>query len=253
MTSTAGVPEPPEPAKGESHVERLRRLLEQPVTVDLQNVPLAAALESLGQQVKLGIVLDKATVAGLGLTGENETVTLKFTNARLKTVLRTALAQFNLTYVIDQDIVVATSEAVAHERQVRQRVSVDFDQLPLDRALRQLGRETGTNLVLDPRQAAKGKTPVTLRLDDVPLEVAVRLIAEVAGLRSVRQSNVLFITTKDVAAELKREEEGPAGSGVSLPSVVERVIHNMGAAAPGVPVAPAAPPPAANPNPNPGN
>src|SRR5262249_11970800 len=112
------------------------------------------------------------------------------------------------------------------DRQVGQRVTVDFDQVPLDKALQQLAKETGTNLVLDPRQAPKVKDAVTLKLDDVPLEIAVRLMAEMTGLRSVRQSNVLFVTTKEVAAELRKEEENAnrsANPGAN--AILERLIN----------------------------
>src|SRR5207245_10431160 len=44
-------------------------------------------------------------------------------------------------------------------------------------------------------------------LEDVSLETAVRLMAEMAGLRSVRMSNVMFVTAKAPAAELKADTE----------------------------------------------
>jgi type II secretory pathway component HofQ len=129
---------------------------------------------------------------------------------------------------VEQDIVLITSEPVAIERQVQQRVSVDFDQMPLDKALKQLSRETATNLVLDPRQAANIKDTVTLRLEDVPLEVVVRLMSEMAGLRSVRQSNVLFVTSKEVAAELRKEEENASQPVNSNPAaLLERLMGGL--------------------------
>ena len=50
-----------------------------------------------------------------------------------------------------------------------------------------------------PRSAIEGKAnaAVTLKLEDVPLETAVRLLSEVADLRAVRMSNVLFVTTPE--------------------------------------------------------
>ena len=45
-----------------------------------------------------------------------------------------------------------------------------------------------------PALGEKGKKAVTLKLEDVPLETAVRLLAEVADL-PVRSSNVLFVTS----------------------------------------------------------
>ena len=85
----------------------------------------------------------------------------------------------------------------------------------------QLSRETGVNLVIDPRHAGKVKETVTLKLDEVPLEIAVRLISEIAGLRSVRQANVIFVTSKEVAAELRKEE------GVGPESPVHPLIESI--------------------------
>ena len=77
----------------------------------------------------------------------------------------------------------------------------------LQKALRDLARETGANIVLDARQAKPAELPVTLRLTEVPLETAVRVLAESAGLRAVRMSNVLFVTSREVATEIRKEEE----------------------------------------------
>ena len=45
---------------------------------------------------------------------------------------------------------------------------------------------------------------MTLPLEDVPLETAVRLLAEMAGLKPVRVGNTLFVTKKEIAADLRR-------------------------------------------------
>ncbi len=48
---------------------------------------------------------------------------------------------------------------------------------------------------------------MTLHLEDVPLETAVRLLSEMAGLKPVRVGNVLFVTSKDNAAELRQDPD----------------------------------------------
>ena len=50
---------------------------------------------------------------------------------------------------------------------------------------------------------------MTLKLDDVPLESAVRLMAEVADLSVVRMSNVLFVTTPERAEKLRPTADAP--------------------------------------------
>ncbi len=236
-----------DPLKGEPAVEKFRRTLEQPLTVDFNGITLASAVEALRQQTKLNIVLDRASLQSMAINADDLRVTLKLHNVKLRTVLKQLLGQCNLSYVLDGDIMVITIDEVAIQRQVRQRVSLEFDKVPLERALKHLSRETATNLVIDPRQAAAGKSPITLTLEDVPLEVAVRLAAELAGLRSVRQGNVLFLTTKEVAAELRKQEE----SSPALPSYGNwmdriQILGGGGMAFPAggvpVPAVPAAPP-----------
>src|SRR5438309_2064829 len=65
------------------------------------------------------------------------------------------------------------------------------------------------NVVVDPRLKDKADAKVTLKLDDVPLETAVRLLAEVAELRAVRMNNVLFVTTPERAEKLRPDADGP--------------------------------------------
>ena len=237
-------------SKTEPPAVRLRKAFDQNVTVDFQGLTLSAALESLREQTKVNFVLDRATAAQLGVVADEMPVSLKLANVRLKTVLKQLLNQYNLSCVIDQDIVLVTSEQAAIDRQVRQRVSIDFNEVPFQQALRQLSRETNTNLVIDPRHTAKGKDPITLRLEDVPLEVAVRLMAEMVSLRSVRQANVLFVTTKEIAADLRREEDAAPANANAIPNLLDNV-RIMGNGWPVVPpaIAPAAP---AGPQPAPG-
>ncbi len=207
-----GVPKPEPRPPGESPAEKTRKALEQVHSVNLEGLTLTAAVHALSEMTKVQLLLDRTAVTNRGIEPDEQPVTLKLSNVKLRSILLALCGQFNLSFVIEQDLIVLTDEPTAVERQVRQRVSVDFDQVPLDKALRQLGRETACNLVLDPRQAAKAKEPISLTLEDVPLEVAVRLMAELVGLRSVRLANVLFVTTKENAAELRAEE--PAGSAV---------------------------------------
>jgi hypothetical protein len=109
--------------------------------------------------------------------------------------------------VILGDTVLVTSPELAIHRQMTQPVSMNLDQVQVATVLKQLAKDTATNLVLDPRKAKEAQVPLSLQLDDVPLETAVRLVAEVAGLKPVRMGNVIFVTTKDRATELRADPE----------------------------------------------
>jgi type II secretory pathway component GspD/PulD (secretin) len=93
---------------------------------------------------------------------------------------------------------------MAMMRQLKQHITVDVEKVELAKALEQLKRETATNIVLDAKAVKEGKTIVTLQIDDVPLETAVRLLAEMAGLKVVRNANVLYVTPRGNANELRK-------------------------------------------------
>jgi len=113
-------------------------------------------------------------------------------------------------------MVLITTEDMAIQRQMRQRINLNLDRVPLDEALGDLAKRTVTNLVLDGHVTKEAKATVSLKLHDVPLEVAVRLMANQAGLRPVRAGNVLYVTTKANAAELKGDGEASGGPGSNM-------------------------------------
>src|SRR5439155_26824057 len=71
-----------------------------------------------------------------------------------------------------------------------------------------LADSTGINVILDARVAEKaGKTPVTATLNGIPLDTAVRLLADMADLKAVAIDNALYVTTKPNAETLQAEQE----------------------------------------------
>ncbi len=100
-------------------------------------------------------------------------------------------------------------------------VNVAFDKKPLSEALKELARQSGMNVVLDPRAADKAKVAVTARLLNTPLDTAVRLLADMADLKPYAVDNLYFVTTPDNADRLRAEgtpkelppddAEGPPG------------------------------------------
>lgn len=235
-------------ADAQPPAEKLRKALDRTVSVTLSNVKLKEAFDHLHEQTKLNFVFDHATLRQMGFENDDDDnliFSINLKNVKLRTVLRTVLGQYNLGYVIVNDTVVITSADMAIYRQLRQTVTLDYDNIPLSTALKQLSRETAANLLLDPRVTKEAQAPVTMQLDEVPLETAVRLMAEMAGLKSARLGNVLFVTTEARADKLRADPEltmpNPSAEnvpmGLPLPNV--RAI-----AAPAAPAAPAPAPPA---------
>jgi type II secretory pathway component GspD/PulD (secretin) len=187
----------------------VRKALDQKINLDFSSQNFQEAIDHLRQKTKLNIVLDTFVVQnmGVGIPEVPTPVTLRSDGGKLRTALQNMLDRYQLTYVIVGDTVVITTEEFGYQRQMRQRVDVDAKEMPLAEVLKKLSDDTGANLVIDPRQADKAKTKITLQLDDVTLETAVRLLSEVADLSSVRVGNVLLITSEARADKIRKENQ----------------------------------------------
>ena len=123
-------------------------------------------------------------------------------DVKVGAALRTVLLPYNLTFVVIGNTVIVTTEDVAAARQMAQRINVHLDKVEFAAAMKQMARQTGVNLALDPRTEKEATARISLDAEDVPLETAVRLLSEMAGLKQCR-GNTLFVTKKEVAAEMR--------------------------------------------------
>jgi type II secretory pathway component HofQ len=248
VLSLTAAPAAPVPARdeksGETPAEKVRKALDQNIAnLEIDNQQLMLALEQLREETKITFVLDRTTIAQtMGLDVDNGApVRAKLQNVKARTALRNILNQYSLSYAIVGDSIVISSEEMAVYRQLKQRVSLDLDRVPAEKALRGLARETATNLLVDNRAQKDAQNAVSLQVDDVPLETAVRLIAEAAGLKPVRMGNVLLVTTKAHATELRSEPDLAPSPRVLNPDM----NPPPGIALPGLgPAVPPVPPPA---------
>ena len=214
---------PSTPAQRESDLTALRaremhHKLASPVTLEkgLDNVPFNDAREFLQDRYDVTIVIDSnafETDYGLDKVPEFKVSLPKMVGVRLSTVLRMLAVQFNGTYLVRSDHILITTPL--HTRpeywkagypQLVPGVDAEFDKRPLSEALRKLAQLTGINIVLDARVGEKGKAAVTATLTNAPLDTAVRLLADMAGLRSVAVDGALYVTTKKNAEQWKTEK-----------------------------------------------
>src|SRR5262245_19427801 len=225
-----------ESARKETPADALRKALDFGITLELADAPMADALRQLGEMAKVNIIWDRNVVFG---NPDEMMVSIKAKETKLRSVLLTLTSQHGLSFgIVGDHILVGTEEAVNY-RQLRQRVRVQFDGEALPKALTDLSMQTGANIVLDPRAQKLAEThKVILKLDDVPLESAVRLMAEVAGLKPVRVGNVLFVTTEDRAEKLKADPDS-APPREAAPVASPMVLPAGPPSAPAVPPAPA--------------
>ncbi len=199
---------PEAPAKDAGPAENLKKQLDQNVTLEINDQSLSAAINQIREQTKINFVVDKLTIQQMGMDPEQMLVNTKLKDVKARTALRAVLSPYNLGYAIIGDTVLVSTDDMAMYRQLHQRVNIDLEKVTLGAALKKLSKDTAANVLLDPRVAAKDAgAAVTLQMEDVPLETAVRLMSEMAGLKPVRVGNVLFVTTKIHANEIRADEQ----------------------------------------------
>jgi RNA polymerase sigma factor (sigma-70 family) len=87
-------------------------------------------------------------------------------------------------------------------------VVVSFDKTPIDEALKEIATSTGYNIVVDSRKGDKEKGPrVTADLNNVPVDTAVRILADMADMGVAHLDNVLYVTTKENAEKLQKGKD----------------------------------------------
>jgi hypothetical protein len=133
----------------------------------------------------------------------------------LRKILQRVPAGSGALYRIRKNqIEITTSKAVraelgiAKDRPLLPLVMETYTQMALVGALNRLADASGYNVVLDARCQEKGNTAVTARLNNVPVDTAVRVLADMAGLSVVRLDNVLYVTSPENARRLQAEQAG---------------------------------------------
>jgi type II secretory pathway component GspD/PulD (secretin) len=229
-----------------SPAEKIKKQLDQTTTLEIADQPLSLALNQIREQTKINFVIDRFTIQQMGMDPEQMPVSAKLKDVKVRSALRSVLSPYNLGYAIIGDTVLISTDDMVMLRQMRQRVSVDLDKVDLAAALKKLSKETATNLMLDARVGKEAKAEVSLQLEDVPLETAVRLVAEMGGLKPVKVGNVLFVTTKALATDMRNDPDlSQPIPGQPIPG---QPVPGFPGAPPGLPVAPGIVPGAAVPN-----
>ena len=205
-----GAPIPVKESANAGPAAKLRLALDETGDVVFEGKTLTDVAAYFKSKLKAEVHFDQNALMALGIDPSAAMFTVKSRNAKIREGLKSVLASANLSYgIVGGNLYIGTEEMVI-QQQMRQRVSLDGEPTSFSAVLKSLAGETGANLVLDPRIEEKAKNAaVKLKLDDVPLETAVRLTAEVAGFGAVRLSNVLFVTSEERAEKLKAIADPP--------------------------------------------
>jgi RNA polymerase sigma factor (sigma-70 family) len=148
--------------------------------------------------------------------------------ARLDIVLNKILSRLPsesgaITIIRKGMIEVTTQKAVKAElgipedRPLLPLVYEEFADRPLAPALRKLATASGFSVVLDRQAAGVKDAKVTADFQNVPVDTAVKVLADLADLGVVRLDNVLYVTSREKAARLQAEQTPPSPAKLVAP------------------------------------
>jgi RNA polymerase sigma factor (sigma-70 family) len=227
----------------------LRRKLQEPLAIEgMDNVPFKDVLQYFSDRLDVPIRFDYQAFARLGVKNpdkvfEQPVQLPKSSTVAFGVILRDVLAVLGHPEIpgLDYGLLVKRGQLVivplVQFRDAPQGpeddgfdrntaialftdpVQITADGKPLSEVLKELADETGANIVLDARVKEKGKVPISLTLQDAPLDTVVRLLADLAELKSVALDNILYVTTADNAERIRTEQESAAKKRKLTPKV----------------------------------
>jgi hypothetical protein len=106
---------------------------------------------------------------------------------------------------------ITTAREASLQNRLKQKVVLILVDRPLEDALDELFEQTGAGVTVDARAAEKAHKPLTAKLVNVSLGAAVRILADLAGLKSTIVDDGLYITTPEHCAELEKDARGLKG------------------------------------------
>jgi hypothetical protein len=223
-------------ARQQKRTEFLIHALQSPLVIDKAiESPLKEVLDYLQDatsppesredpRLRVQIIVDDS--AFKALRGDNFRIDDEIARVRsspaisLEAVLEKLCDQFGATFVIrGSNIEITTFEkALGRQRNVGESAALVqhlANKEPLADLLDHLATRYGRTVIVAPQVGEKAQIPVTLKLLNVPFDLAVLMVAETADLKVVRKDGALLVTTphraKEFEAELKarKKEEKP--------------------------------------------
>jgi RNA polymerase sigma factor (sigma-70 family) len=188
-----------------------------------QRATLADALDMLSKRYNLTFEINDGAFSAENLSQVEQTpITATKTIPALKTsslatVLRIILARVpspsGAAFVLRPDSVeITTNMAVRKElgvwepRPLLPLVWDVFEDISISKALQRVTERTSFNVIVDSTVKEKVKEKVTVQFNNVPVDTAVRLLANMADLSMVQVDNVFYLTTPEKAKRLREEQ-----------------------------------------------
>ncbi len=145
--------------------------------------------------------------------------------APLAAVLRKVLSRVpcDATFLVRSHAIEITTEAAVRdevgqspEGLLRPLVYEDFEGVPVAAAFKRLAEDSGLSLVVDSLALEASPGRVNAHLRNVPVDSAARVLADAAGLGASVVGNILYLTTREKAARMDREQAARL-SGMPVP------------------------------------
>lgn len=213
-----------EPLPADSAVaEQAREALDAVVELPQQEVTLAALPELVRSVAEVPMLLDQRALAEAEVEPSKQ-LSLGDGKRPLRTVLRQSLEPLGLQAIVEDEGLVVTLDPTALarqgkstsqwitiedesarqiDRQLDNVTSLNFFDVPLADALRQISTDNGITLILDVRElediGLSPDLPVTVELKDVRLRTALELMLGRADLTYINRGEFLSITTEEAA------------------------------------------------------
>lgn len=218
---------PPAVVEEKQRLRDWREKLMQPARfpgLEDPNSTLAEAFDSLSKKYNVAILVNERAFRLENVTNISSTkiaeIPIPAMETSLRTVLQTLLERVEIAdpnteavFVVRKDhIEITTSRFLRmelgfrNERPILPLVWDSFEETPLAKILPRLAESSGYNVMADPKAGDKLQTKITAQLNNVPVDTAVRLLANMAGLSIVRLDNIFYVTTTENTKQLREEQ-----------------------------------------------
>ncbi|HEY8503850.1 MAG TPA: hypothetical protein VIL46_04670, partial [Gemmataceae bacterium] len=179
----------------------------------IDRAPLAEVLDIFREETDIEFVFDKVSFRKEDPTRDVSLTPVSLPvlrEVRLRTALRLLLEPIDARYLVMPDhILITTAYKAAREAGLEgeddrgwvELAHLDARGQALEEVFREIGAQTGANVVLDPAFAERGRLRVTVRMYNAAPAPAVRRLAAMAGLGAIEQGNTLYVTSAERARE----------------------------------------------------
>lgn len=212
----------------------------------IEAMTLAEALSVLSDRWGLNLIVDQQAFTEQDVANvEEQRVKLpRLRNVRAARVLNMLLSPIKATYWVNSDYIeITTLEKAAKNLRtdlpqsephgaVPPLVNARFVRKPLETVLRELADANDASIILDVRAGESAAAQVSATFRNVPLDTAVRILADMAELKSLVIDGAIYVTSKSNVGEWHEEANQrmnlggidpclqPMGLGTRLPMLI---------------------------------